>query len=35
MCIRDSYMDVPYDPEVYVRTRILSLVEYLNRLQLK
>ena len=29
------YMDVPYDPEVYVRTRILSLVEYLNRLQLK
>ena len=29
----DYYMDVPYSPEVYVRTRILALVEYLNRLQ--
>lgn len=31
----EHYMDVPYDPEVYVRTRILSLLEYLNRLQAK
>lgn len=29
------YMDVPYDPEAYVRTRILSLVEYVSRLQAK
>jgi len=29
------YMDTPYDPEVYVRTRILALVDYLNRLQAK
>lgn len=29
----DYYMDVPYNPEAYVRTRILALVEYLNRLQ--
>lgn len=27
------YMEIPYDPEVYVRTRILALVEYLARLQ--
>jgi mono/diheme cytochrome c family protein len=27
--------DVPYDPEVYVRTRILALTEYLSRLQAK
>ena len=32
---RESYMDVPYDPELYVRTRILALTEYLNRLQEK
>jgi mono/diheme cytochrome c family protein len=31
----DYYMDVPYNPEAYVRTRILALVEYLNRLQTK
>lgn len=31
----EYYQDVPYDPEVYVRTRILSLLEYLNRLQVK
>jgi mono/diheme cytochrome c family protein len=30
-----DYMDVPYDPEVYVRTRIGSLLDYLNRLQVK
>lgn len=29
----EYYMDSPYNPEVYVRTRILSLIEYLNRLQ--
>jgi mono/diheme cytochrome c family protein len=27
------YLDVPYDPEVYVRSRVLALVEYVNRLQ--
>ena len=31
----EYYMDVPYDPQVYVRTRILALVEYLSRLQVK
>ena len=30
-----DYMDVPYDPEVYVRTRILALVDYIYRLQVK
>lgn len=29
----EYYMETPYNPEVYVRTRILSLIEYLNRLQ--
>jgi len=28
-------LDVPYDPEVYVRTRILALTEYVSRLQAK
>jgi hypothetical protein len=27
------YMDVPYDAEAYVRTRILYLTEYISRLQ--
>lgn len=31
----EYYGELPYDPEVYVRGRILSLVEYLNRLQTK
>lgn len=31
----EYYMDVPYDPEAYVRTRILALLEYINRLQAK
>ena len=31
----EYYMDVPYSQEAYVRTRILALVEYLNRLQTK
>ena len=29
----EYFMDVPYDPEAYVRTRLLWLVEYLSRLQ--
>ena len=31
----EYYMDVPYDPEAYVRTRILALLEYISRLQAK
>lgn len=31
----EYYMDAPYDPEAFVRTRILALLEYLNRLQTK
>lgn len=31
----EFYMDVPYNQEAYVRTRILSLIEYLSRLQAK
>jgi mono/diheme cytochrome c family protein len=31
----EYYMDVPYNAEAYVRTRLLSLVDYLYRLQLK
>jgi len=31
----EYYMDVPYDREAFVRGRILSLIEYLNRLQAK
>jgi hypothetical protein len=26
-------MDVPYDPEMYVRTRITALIDYVYRLQ--
>lgn len=29
----EYYVDVNYDPEPYVRARILSLIEYINRLQ--
>jgi mono/diheme cytochrome c family protein len=29
------FMDTPYDPEIYVRSRILGLVEYLSRIQAK
>lgn len=29
------YMDVPYDPEAFVRTRIAALAEYVYRLQAK
>ena len=31
----EYYVDVPYDPEAYVRVRILALLEYINRLQAK
>lgn len=29
----EYYGEMPYDPEAFVRSRILALVEYLNRLQ--
>lgn len=31
----EHYVDVPYDMEMYVRSRILSLIDYLNRIQVK
>ncbi len=31
----DTYMEVPGDPEVYARARILALTEYLSRVQVK
>lgn len=31
----EYYRDVPYNPEAYVRARILALAEYLSRLQVK
>ena len=31
----EYYMDVPYNQEAYVRSRILALAEYLSRLQVK
>lgn len=31
----EYYVDVPYDTEMYVRARILALIDYLNRLQAK
>lgn len=31
----EYFVDVPYDPELFVRQRILSLVDYLNRMQSK
>jgi hypothetical protein len=31
----EYYGDTPYDPEVYVRARVLALVEYISRLQEK
>jgi len=31
----EYYMEIPYDPEVYVRARILALTEYVYRLQAK
>ena len=31
----EFYGEFPYDPAVYARTRILSLIEYISRLQAK
>ena len=31
----EYYMDVPYDAEMYARSRILALIDYLNRIQAK
>lgn len=31
----EYYMDVPYDAEMYARSRILALIDYLNRIQVK
>lgn len=31
----EYYVDIGYDPEAYVRGRILALIDYLNRLQAK
>lgn len=31
----ESYLDVAYDPEAFVRTRVLALTEYIFRLQAK
>jgi mono/diheme cytochrome c family protein len=31
----EYYMEQPYDPNAYVRARILALLEYINRLQVK
>lgn len=31
----EYYRDVPYDAEMYTRARILSLIDYLNRIQVK
>ena len=31
----EHYMEAPYDPEAYTRARILALLEYINRLQVK
>lgn len=31
----EYYVDVPYDPEGFVRARILALIDYISRLQVK
>lgn len=31
----ETFFDAPYDPEAYVRTRVLALTEYISRLQPK
>jgi len=31
----EAYFDVPYDPEFYVRTRVIALVDYIYRMQVK
>jgi mono/diheme cytochrome c family protein len=30
-----DYMDVPYDPDIYVRNRVMALVDYIARIQEK
>ena len=29
------FVDTPYDPELYVRSRVLALIDYLNKMQAK
>jgi len=31
----EHYFDMPYDMEMYTRSRILALIDYLNRIQVK
>lgn len=31
----EHYGELPYDPDAYVRARILTLIEYIHRLQVK
>lgn len=31
----EHYVDTPYDPDAYVRARVLAVIEYINRLQQK
>ncbi len=31
----EYYMDTPYDPDAYIRTKVLALMDYVNRLQAK
>lgn len=31
----DYFFDIPYQPEAYVRGRILSLIDYIDRLQVR
>jgi mono/diheme cytochrome c family protein len=31
----EYYMDIPYDPEAFVRAKILALIDYISRLQVK
>jgi len=31
----EYYMDIPYDPEAFVRSKILALIDYISRLQVK
>jgi mono/diheme cytochrome c family protein len=31
----EYYVDIPYDPNAFVRARILALIEYISRLQAK
>ncbi len=29
----EHYVDVPYDQEVYIRLQVISILDYLNRVQ--